>query len=1025
PYEDRLYGLARAAYVQKSLAPANFLFNLGEIPAAQKIYHDLIREDSTLVQAHRGYIKSAALLKRINPVLNRYRAQLAKDPDNPVFLYATGLCLTYLEGEKSLDEARRFIEAAIRKQGQNPYFHQTLGYIFEVSETVYGEPGGLEKALLSYRKAFFLNNRKQDPQNSANLALNLGNIHFLLGQYTKALEMYLERLASKVPFDHEDTEILFYRRLGGAAFQMNDPDISINAYTRALDLIEKRIDPKRASQLMGKLNTTIFDRILTPALKRSKNAENVERVARRQSQIHKDLFRATEKPLRAPPDPRWRQYKEAMGSIMAREEKLMGELSPFMTEKKSETMKTLLFMLSRARDALEFPGRMTEQKAEMLDRLGLAYQEARKWDEGADAFERAFQLNLALGKTENLAANRRSVAYNIYMAAGERAGVEKERLLKEALKQFQEMQSLLDQYGVVDPGDKKIKRSRIDDGSALVNVSLDLAFDKTDGSEAVYGFSRDQETRLAQAFISRIETELGVLTKAQAAFHQQLSPYQKGKLVSDKDLYGVSLLSHRDGQVRFALREPVKAFQSFQRSAELAIKLKNPVSAAMNVVNMAWALGRVSPNGPDYGTMKNRLAMLDRKTVRLLKRYREVLDPSVLPGYHNQMGVLILNGEKQVTDSSPEEAARSVARLKRAGIHFTRGLEGLKGINPDGRVVTRKGLALEAALQLNLAHVAFELEEPSSAKTHGEKTLEIAVKGLLPQYEWRARMLLGDLTGALKALAAVPLVNAGCSPGEIRAAFSPMVASLIQKNDAEGGLNLLENLSEIERFQQMAPMVTAQVSPSERALLLRIFPRLMTLLRLKTELKRAENGEKRHLEERVLEEQTLLDQAMGKNPEGNASSVANAVDLPPRLTRSVALQEQLLFLLSLCFEMDRVADRAVETRHALSQKEKNPFKDRYGELLTLYGQTLKGINKLATRGNTPGVAALFAPYPVEAIDLMENLPHDGRAIRVFEKVPRENSWTVFVVTPDDILIETRHALSLLPPSTILIYEDPW
>ena len=1023
PYEDRLYGLARAAYVRKSMAAADFLYNLGEIPAAQKIYSDLIREDPNLVQAHRGYIKCAALMKQINPVLDQYRAQLAKDPDNPVLLYVNGLCLTYLEGKKTLDEARRLIEVAIRKQGQNPYFHQTLGYIFEVSETVYGEPGGLEKALLSYQKAFFLNNPEQDPQNSANLALNLGNIHFLLGQYTKALEMYLERLASKVPFDHEDTEILFYRRLGGAAFQVSDPDISINAYTRSLDLIEKRIDPKRASELMGKLNTTIFDRILTPALKRSKNAESVELVARRQSDIHKDLFRATEKPFDAPPNPRWHPYKEAMTSIMAREEKLMGELSPLMTDKKSETEKTLLFMLSRARDALEFPGRMTELKAEMLDRLGLAYQEGEKWDEAANAFERAFQLNLALGKTRNLAANRRSVAYNTYMEAGERVGSEKERLLKEALKQFQEMQGLLDRYGVVDPGDKKAGGARSDSGGAMVNVSLDLALDKTTGSQAVYGFSRSQEKRLAQAFISRIETELGVLGKAQAAVHQQLLPYQKGKLVSDKDLYGVSLLSHRDGQVGFALRQPVKAFRSFQRSAELALKLKNPVSAAMNVVNMAWALGRIPAGDPVYGTMKNQLAMLDRKTARLLKRFREVLDPSVLPDYHNKMGVLILNGGEQITDSSHEGAARSLARLKQAGIHFTHGLEALKGVKPAGIPVTRKGLALEAALQLNLAHVALGFEESSSAKICAEKALEIAAKGLLPQYEWRAQMLLGDLTGALKTLAAVPLVNAGCAPGEIRGAFSPMVASLIQKGDAEGALNLLENLSEIERFQQMSPMVTAQISPSERARLLKIFPRLMTLLRLKTELKGVQNGEKRHLEERILEEQTLLDQAMGRDPK--ESSTANTVGLPARLTRSVALQEELLFLLSLCFEMDRVADLAVETRHALSQNEKNPFKDRYNELLTLYGKTLKGIKKLATRGNTPGVAALFAPYPVEAIDLMENLPPEGRAVRVFEKVPLENSWTVFVVTPDDIVIETRHALSLLPPSTILIYEDPW
>ena len=89
----------------------------------------------------------------------------------------------------------------------------------------------------------------------------------------------LERLDANVPFDHEDTEILFYRRLGGAAFQADDPEISIDAYTRALSLIQTRTNPRRASELMGKLNTYIFDRILTPALKRSENPEKTKALA--------------------------------------------------------------------------------------------------------------------------------------------------------------------------------------------------------------------------------------------------------------------------------------------------------------------------------------------------------------------------------------------------------------------------------------------------------------------------------------------------------------------------------------------------------------------------------------------------------------------------------------------------------------------------------------------------------------------------------------------------------------------------
>ena len=1036
PYEDRLYGLARAAYVQKSLAAANFLFALGEIPAAQKIYGDLIRENPDLVQAHRGYIKSAVGMKETDSVLNRYKMQLAKDPNNPVLLYATGLCLTYLKGRKALDDAKDLIESAIGKQGQDPYLHQSLGYIFEVSETVYGEPGGLEKALLSYQKAYFLNNPKEDPQNSANLALNLGNTHFLLGQYNRALERYLERLESlkrlesperlesKVPFDHENTEILFYRRLGAAAFQVNDQDISIDAYTRALDLIQERIDPRRASQVMGRLNTYIFDRILTPALKRSNNAENLKTLARRQSHIHSDLFRATEKSFGPPPDPRWQQYKQAMTTIMSMEERLLEDFSPLITGKRNETTQTLSLMLSRARDALAFPGRMISLEAELLDRLGLAYQEGGSWLLAADAFEKAFQLNRALGNTRNLASNMRSVAYNTYMAAGVLSGEERVRLLNNALKQFQETEALLNQYGTVEPKEKEARRKGNDgDGNALLNVSLQLALDKTSGSQAVYGFSRQQEERLIQAFVSRIQTELGVLAKAQGAVDKQLQPYQEGTTISDKDLYGVSLMSHRDGQLRFALGQPQKAFQSFKRSAELALKLKNPVSAAMNVVNMARALGRIQPNTlDDDEALRAQLASLDRETSRLLKRSQDVLEPLVLPDYHNWMGALMLTDGEPLSPASPEKAAENMARLKQAGVHFTLGLASIKSTVARGGSVTRRALSLETALLLNQAQVALALGDSSASKIYAKKALETAKKGLLAQYEWRAMVRLSDLKGALKTLKKIPLVAAGCAPHEIRNAFSPMVASLIQQEDVEGALNLLENLSETERFQRMAPVVTGRISPSERAKLLTIFPRLMTLQRLKRALQGAGNGEKQHLTERIREEQILLGKIAGK---GDASYVEGIVGLPAQLTRSTALQEELLFLLSLCFEMERVADLAVAE---IAENGESPQRVHYTELLTLYQQTLKGIKKMATREKTPGVAALFAPYPVESMDLMEVLPHGTRAIRIFEKAPTGNSWTAFEVTEDDIRVKSFTADHDFHESegsrTVLIYEEP-
>ena len=266
-YHDRLYELARKGYVRKSLASADFLYHLGEVPAAQKIYADLIRRDDSLLQAHRGYIKCAAARKQIQKVKEEYSARLSKNQGDPTALYCLGLCLTYETGKKSMEEAQKLIQKAIEINGQIAYFHQTSGYISEVLETVYGMPGGLEAAMESYRKAYFLNDQESDPVNGANLSLNLGNISYLLGQFPDAFENYSRRLDSGAPFDNEETEILFYRRLGESAFQIGERGRPVQAYEKALALIEKSIDPRRASEIAGKINSHIFDRILTPALK--------------------------------------------------------------------------------------------------------------------------------------------------------------------------------------------------------------------------------------------------------------------------------------------------------------------------------------------------------------------------------------------------------------------------------------------------------------------------------------------------------------------------------------------------------------------------------------------------------------------------------------------------------------------------------------------------------------------------------------------------------------------------------------
>ena len=1009
PEEDRLYRLARAAYVQKSLAAADYLFQLGEVPGAQAIYAELIRDDPSLVRGHRGYIQCAAAKKEMGSTLTLYRSRLQRLPDDPVRLYAAGLCLTYMDGQPPLEEAHGLIQKAIQREGQTAYFHQTLGYIFEVMETVHHQPGYLEKALESYQKAYFLNRPDEDPRNGADLALNLGNIHFLLGQYGKALERYLERLDANFPFDHPDTEILFYRRLGASAFQIRDPERPVMAFRKAIALLDKRIDPRRPSEVMGKINDAIRDRILTPALKQPGIAGRAEGLAQRQSAIHRSLFQATTQDFGPPPDPRWQAYRDALEPILKDQEAVIDDLMPVIIEKPAETVQNLRYMLIRAREALGFPMAMVQLKAEMLDRLGLAFEEADHWPEARTAFEDAFSLNKALGQVQNLAVNRRSVAYSAYMAAGTLTGNARIDMLQEAARDFRQVAGLLDRYGTADA--KKGPASR--PSGALVSLSLDLSFDKADASRAQYGFSPDQERRLAQAFLSRIETELGVLSSAEVAASTQLAAYPPEKPVADADLYGVSLLSHRGGQLSYALQRSDEAFHRFHQSALLSLRLQNPVSAAFNAENMAAALARIPARHPHYAGWQADLIRVDRQTARLLRTFSEVLDPLVAPDYHNTIGVYLLRGMPDKGAASAEDAVRRARALTEAGIHFS---DGLTGMNRVKGIKDRKALGLEAALHLNMAWVAGDLGEETRRQEHLKTALEIAQRGILPPYEWRAQAELGDLKAALSTLDRVSLFETGCGPEEIVDVFSPMVADLIQEGKTEDAFNLLERISEIERFHRLRPLILTPPTDPEKAWLGRIVPRLMAIERLETTLQTAEKGDQSHLRERIDQERQLLRDAMGDRKD--------QVPIQVRLARSDALQEKVMILLGLAVNAQDLAMSIVIHDPGLRA---DSLRQEYQDTLSAYREGWKRLRTQGAKEGFRGLAAMFGPDPVEAIDLMESLPLGWNCLRIF-KGSGDGTAKAFSLTPDEITIREwgmeSEASRETKDKTVILSEDP-
>ena len=128
---------------------------------------------------------------------------------------------------------------------------------------MHGERGGLERALALYRRAWLLNRPLEQPENRANLDLNIGNIAYLLGSKATAWKFYSQRLDSKIPFDNPDTELIFQQRYAATAFQMREKEAPIAGYTRALQLTGDRLNPSRPLDLFGRLSRRVVERLFS------------------------------------------------------------------------------------------------------------------------------------------------------------------------------------------------------------------------------------------------------------------------------------------------------------------------------------------------------------------------------------------------------------------------------------------------------------------------------------------------------------------------------------------------------------------------------------------------------------------------------------------------------------------------------------------------------------------------------------------------------------------------------------------
>ncbi len=975
-----LYQLARAAYIRKTVAAGENLYRLGELASARTTFLDLIRYDGRSVEAHRGYIKSVAAMGQAVELLDLYRRMLSSYPDDPVLLYATGLTLTYLPGKEQLEEADRLISRSADRMPSSEYPPQTRGYLAEIAETVRGERGGLERALAFYRRAWLLNRPVEQPENRANLDLNIGNIAYLLGSKATAWKFYSQRLKANIQFDNVDTELIFQQRYAETAFQMREKEAPITGFLRVLQLTEERLNPTRPLDLFGRLSRRVIERLFSADTRNSSE----EKALSEQQAITAELESMGASPPDAPPSAGWSGFEKTIRSLLQQERALLDSAPSWQKDAAKKTAE-LYGMLASVEKELDTVPRLVETTAEIHDRLGLAYLEADRFGLAREQFDAAFKLNRGLGHTGNLASNRRSASIAAYREAHLASGAEQQRLLRVSRDGFIDLLQMIK----TDPPTSKAPAKR---SGGLLEISANISLDKSGATDAAFGFTAEQEQRLAEIYLARIHSELGNPSAAAELLRNQLKNYPAdARKIAPSDLYGVTLLSHRVAHIDFALGDASKAAEGFHRSTLLSLQAGNPVSAMLNLVNWGELLSAEKRPG-DYADF----LAAEVRVARLANSSRTALPPLVYARFLNYTGAILARLSSNCNDDVSSQALLYKALERWDRVLFIPADSGDKELLHQQR-------RLRVAAHLNRGAVLAALGLNDGAGAARIAALDEAHAAAAWSLEWRALASVGRYDQALGRLEQLPLTDYDLQWGEVMIRFAPQLEQLAAKNP-EQAFALLEKLSELERVQLLGRGALGLDDPIMVGQFRAAAPHLAELDRLRETHSKAA-ADKEYLQLRIKQEQAAVDDLFGSKLERLPSYYKHGGD---RLLRLAAAS---------------VDFSSLSRSEDISQPESGQFKAAQKRFRTLQS----AFNKECAAGKGAPLCRLVSPQPVELVDVLETMP--AKTLLRFTQLD-STRWLLFTIggkagiTAEIVDIATLNARLNATPPLLAAYEDP-
>jgi len=986
PSEDRMYRLARRAYVKKSLAAAESLYRNGEIYAAVSSFHELRSFEPDNIEAHRGYIKSAILLGRLTSVLAQYQDLRKEQPNNPILNYAVGLIYTYQAGSEPLLKAKNEMTTAIAQDGGIEYFYQTLGYVFENLATRFGQSDNLVAALEAYRTALSLNDSLTNRENRANLLLNVANAHFLLKQYGSAYRFYQQRLDMEQKFSSIDNELIFFQRYAVSAFHLKETQQSIDALKRAQVLLTERTDPIAASAAFDRLSEFIFSEVLTNEMT-GKHSE-AKRLENIQSELNKVVFSLTHADIPDVASPAWQTYQQNMLQIVEKQQKNINNIIIFLkkTDKKTEKIaQRLKLKLMKVNDALAAPQRFSQLKAELFDRIGLAYQDQAQWSDAIDYFQQALNINQFLELRQNQLTNQRAIAYSYYQWAGQLSGLPKSKKLHQAAALFAELLTLIEEYGIEDPAIKETT------DSALFTINLQVPFNSLTGTQAAQGFNEQQTINFINAFLIRIYIELGDYDKAEIYLTEQLNRFPENKIISDEDAQGVALLLHRAASLAYAKRDWSQAYQLLKRGANISHQVKDMASLIHHVLNMGDVLSQMvkQDSADSEGDQKFYWdwLKLDRLTLAgLIATSHDIALPHLLT-YHNNMSVLL-----QTLWSKPQ-ADLPYAFVK---ISINRHFLNAKKLMDESHATLndRNKAKLFANVLLNMATMQHNEGIADDSEMLLNKALSLTQRFILPELSWRILARLHRMEAAWQQLRNVPILRMGVMPDELFSTFYPLI---LQKNTMEGAeqaFNLTEQLAEYERVNRFVPMVVQQISQQERKTIRSAYQRMLRLKKYHEQDQQNKiKASQRWTAKRMQIERDLFMQQIGDDWQ--------KLPVIRRLSNHLHIREDLLIWFGLALHLEEEANAIA---FAGGQQADQIHDEKYQDIEQQLHEFVDQLSDLALHDKA-SIFRLLMPHAVELNDVMEVLPDEVAMLRLLPinlYDSQEPQILRFTIKPDEI-----------------------